>query len=149
MHTTFKNRTNMVLILTRYIFLISVTGHFSSSHDQNPSLHPRVSSRARFASDWSKSESPSRRVRVKLNNIELHSKYFGTCFVLCATYKHPIWTRRMCRTGRPKALCRVRVFLVKADLTGARNICGKTPPKHAVEPRDCPCRPRAPRRVGV
>ena len=25
----------------------------------------------------------------------------------------------------------------------------KTPPKHAAEPRDCPCRPRAPQRVGV
>ena len=28
-------------------------------------------------------------------------------------------------------------------------VFGKTPPKYAVEPRDCPCRPRAPQRVGV
>ena len=26
---------------------------------------------------------------------------------------------------------------------------GKTPPIHAAEPRDCPCRPRAPQRAGV
>ena len=25
---------------------------------------------------------------------------------------------------------------------------GETPPKHAAEPRDCPCRPRAPQMVG-
>ena len=33
--------------------------------------------------------------------------------------------------------------------SGARRFLGKTPPKYAAEPRDCPCRPRAPQRVGV
>ena len=38
----------------------------------------------------------------------------------------------------------------KAGLSAARRfVFGLTPPKHAAEPRDCPCRPRATRRVGV
>ena len=43
----------------------------------------------------------------------------------------------------------------KAGLTGQGGsfgrpeYFGKTPPKHAAEPRDCPCRPRAPQRVGI
>ena len=32
---------------------------------------------------------------------------------------------------------------------GHPDLFGKTPPKHAAEPRDCPCRPRAPKRVRV
>ena len=33
---------------------------------------------------------------------------------------------------------------------GCPTFClGKTPPTHAAEPRDCPCRPRAPQRVRV
>ena len=32
---------------------------------------------------------------------------------------------------------------------GRPAIFGKAPPKHAAGPRDCPCRPRAPERVGV
>ena len=48
-----------------------------------------------------------------------------------------------------KKLCRTRVLLVKAGLSAARRFFGKTPPKHAAEPRDCPCRPRSPQRIGV
>ena len=32
---------------------------------------------------------------------------------------------------------------------GRPSVLEETPPKHAAEPRDCPCRPRAPQRVGV
>ena len=41
------------------------------------------------------------------------------------------------------------VLLVKAGISAARRFLGKTPPKHAAKPRDCPCRPQAHQRVGV
>ena len=55
----------------------------------------------------------------------------------------------MCRTGQHKTLCRVLV-LVAAILSAARFFFGKTPPKHAAEPRACPCpiRPRVPLGLG-
>ena len=34
-------------------------------------------------------------------------------------------------------------------LSASRSFFGKTPAKHAAEPRDCPCRPRAPERLGL
>ena len=32
---------------------------------------------------------------------------------------------------------------------GHPDLFGKTPPKHAAEPRDCPCRPLAPKGLGL
>ena len=45
-------------------------------------------------------------------------------------------TRPMCRTGRHKNLCRVRVLVVMAGLSAGRFLFFKTPPKHAAEPCD-------------
>ena len=58
----------------------------------------------------------------------------------------------MCSTNHPaKLLCKTSVLLVEARFSAGRQFffLGKTPPKHAVEPRDRPCRPRAPQNIGV
>ena len=55
-------------------------------------------------------------------------------------------------TGRRKTLCRMLVVLVEVGLSAARDFFGKTPPKHAAEPRaprNCPGRPRTPQRLAV
>ena len=46
-------------------------------------------------------------------------------------------------------LCRMLVLLAEAGLLGRPGFLGRTPLKHAAEPRDCPYRPRAPQGVGV
>ena len=55
----------------------------------------------------------------------------------------------MCRSGLHKSLFGMRVSLVKVGISAARHFLANTLPKHAVEPRDCPCRPRTPQRVRV
>ena len=76
----------------------------------------------------------------------------GTCHV--ELDKLPkLKTRTMCNAERP-ARTFAQTFVQDAGLTGqggsfGRHFLGKMPPKHAAEPRDCPCRPRALQRVGV
>ena len=41
------------------------------------------------------------------------------------------------------------IKVVEACLSAARRFLGKSPPDHAAEPRDCPCRPRASQRIRV
>lgn len=63
-----------------------------------------------------------------------------------------LWERdppHMCRAGGHKTLCWILVILIKAGLSTVWMVFRKTPPRHVAEPRDCPCPPRAPGRVGV
>ena len=56
----------------------------------------------------------------------------------------------MCWAGRHKTLCRMRVILVKAGLSGVRVFFGKTSPKYAAEPRDRPyADPEPPKGLGL
>ena len=55
-----------------------------------------------------------------------------------------------CRTGTyANTSCQRLVLQVEADRSTARFVSKACPTKHAAEPRDRPCRPRAPQRVGV